>query len=144
MTALHIMASSRKVFEIDFSRAYVKLFPSAENGMLSNHNIARGCILTNHQCKVFQFARVALILNGRETFGYKLFCGLGGFFIDDDLSLKRKGLYWEQVTICRHTKFIDSDMSLHDIPMLIAVSCLSPVRTQTYTSMKFSNCCGVH
>ena len=28
------------------------------------------------------------------------------------------------------TKLIDSEMSLHDKPMLIAVSCLSPVRTQ--------------
>ena len=28
-------------------------------------------------------------------------------------------------------RFIDSEISLHDIPMLIAVSCLSPVRTHT-------------
>lgn len=31
------------------------------------------------------------------------------------------------------TRFIDSEISLQDMPMLIAVSCLSPVRTHTYS-----------
>lgn len=29
-------------------------------------------------------------------------------------------------------RFIDSEINLHDIPILIAVSCRSPVKTQTY------------
>lgn len=39
------------------------------------------------------------------------------------------------ITSDKRTMFIDSEISLHDIPMLMAVSWRSPVRTQTYNNV---------
>jgi hypothetical protein len=128
---LHIIASSRKVFDNSFSKANVKLLPSAEKNerRVREGNVRR--LRTNNEGKILKFTRASLILNRRQPFTKKLLRVVGSLFIDGDLRKTFNKQTQGDKSRRGRTIFIDSAISRHDIPMLMAVSCRSPVSTQT-------------
>lgn len=96
------------------------------NGQILTRDIVMR--LTNDKRKVLKFTGVPLVFYGRKAFCQKILRILRVIFIYNDL------MYDKSSSIDgnkRPTKFMDSEISRQDIPMLIAVSCRSPVRTHT-------------
>ena len=87
--------------------------------------------LTNDKRQILQFSGVSLILDCRQAFFDECLGIMSGRLVDDNLPQQISNLD-RLCTIILHTKFIDSEIRRQDMPMLTAVSCLSPVRTQTY------------
>jgi hypothetical protein len=78
------------------------------------------------KCEFFGVTSHTLIFDCKESLVQKILRVVCIFGIDDDLPSSAR-------PVCRLglTRFIDSEMRRQDKPMLIAVSCLSPVKTQT-------------
>ena len=69
MTALHMMASSRKVLDNSFSRANVRLLPSVNDmSSLLLKGKYPATIRTDNQGEILEFTCTSLIFDGRKAF----------------------------------------------------------------------------
>lgn len=97
-TALHIKASSKKIFDKSFSKAKVRLFPSGRTKTkpesVSFRPVEPARLemeeRTDNQSQILVISRRPLVLDGLKTFTEELLGFVSGGFVDDDLSRKNK------------------------------------------------------
>lgn len=86
---------------------------------------------TNNQSEFFGVSAQSLVFDSKQTFIQELWCFDRSLSIHNNLPYLSE-IIFDGASIWELTRFIDSDMSREERPMLMAVSCLSPVNTQIW------------
>lgn len=131
MTALHNNANSKNDLDNSFSSANVRLLPSTSHGDEPLESERKTSRPTDNQRQVLLLPTTPLILDRTQPFRNKLGRLVRRHFIDDHLPhLLHQQMPSHTKKILVRTKFMLSPINRQLIPILIAVSCRSPVNTQ--------------
>jgi hypothetical protein len=96
---LHINASSRKILEISFSRANVRLLPSTESECNWSQQLSLSFEAglgrrTDNQSEVFHVAGVTLTFDCLQSLVEEALGLVGGLLVNDDLKGKIESAHW--------------------------------------------------